>query len=153
MLGYCDVCPTKQLGLSITQAHTSFPCGLPTKAIRSLVLGYRLFVKLHLPQHFKRLRVSNPSFCAVLVAPNTLPILCPAEVGTRRYYDRDLVTHYPYFSFILAPQSRQIRWHCLSSKKVSTRCFSHQYFLYNCLISFPISANALRLETHSQVQS
>lgn len=58
-----------------------------------------------------------------------MPILCPVEVGLHRCYDRDLATHIPYFSFVLAPQSRQIRWHYLSSKKVSTRCFSHQHFL------------------------
>ena len=59
-----------------------------------------------------------------------LPILCPVEVGFHRCYDRDLATHIPYFSFVLAPQSRQIRWHYLSSKKASTRCFSHQHFLF-----------------------
>ena len=58
-----------------------------------------------------------------------VPILCPVEVGFHRCYDRDLATHIPYFSFVLAPQSRQIRWHYLSSKKASTRCFSHQHFL------------------------
>ena len=41
-----------------------------------------------------------------------------------------MATHIPYFSFVLAPQSRQIRWHYLSSKKASTRCFSHQHFLF-----------------------
>lgn len=62
-----------------------------------------------------------------------MPILCPVEVGFHRCYDRDLATHIPYFSFVLAPQSRQIRWHYLLSggRRLDAFHISISYFANN----------------------